>query len=123
MKTIPKNQRTLLRKADRCPPFLCIALARQKRKRIPLAELSERAGVSKRMLLRLQTKTSWANVKLGVVDSVMEACGISLPTIGYHVNYVKETIGSARPFHHLHRRQWKTLLRLMGKWLEEQKRD
>lgn len=84
-----------------------------------LPEISKRSGVSERMLLRLKLKTSWKGVKVNVIDSVMRACGVTLGTINQKIEFIKQTVKSDKPFPHLRRNQYRTLLRRIQQWNSE----
>lgn len=60
-----------------CPPFLAHALARKRNKRMPLAEIVQRSGLSERTYLRTARKDSWASVKLEVIEKFLEGCGVN----------------------------------------------
>lgn len=71
------------------------------------------------MLTRLQSKTSWKDTKLRIVDSVMLACGVTISGMSQQIIYVRNTVGARRPFPHLRRNQMRKLVRLMSRWMEE----
>lgn len=74
-----KTHKTVLDVLDRCPPFAvyygCGLV--NGGKRMSVAQMAAKSGISYRTILRTAYQSSWKNVKIGVMDKFCSACGVN----------------------------------------------
>lgn len=83
-----------IQKLKMCPPFLAHALARNRsrngNKKMPLAEIVERSGLSQRTYLRTARMTSWASVKFDVIERFLRGTKVNPWRMQVHNKYLRK---------------------------------
>jgi hypothetical protein len=93
--------KTYLTIVDEFPPALCRLVARNRRRGLTDKELSLRVGWSIQKVVHIASQGSWEGITVGDMASFMTACGVSPSTIRHQRRYLKRTMGSEDPLHHL----------------------
>lgn len=93
--------KTYLSIVDEFPPALCRLVARNRRRGLTDKELAAKVGWSIQKTVHVASAGSWASISVGDMASFMTACGVTPSTIRQQRRYLKRTMGSADPLHHL----------------------
>lgn len=79
-----------IERLQKCPPFLAHALARQRKKRVPLIEIVKRSGLSERTYLRTARMNSWGSVKLDVILGFLKGCEVDPWRMRKHYRFLRD---------------------------------
>ena len=109
---------SLLKKSDRIPPFLCIAIATGRKDGLTLGQVSALAHVPLRTMERISSISSWKTVRMETADSISTACGINLLHPGKSLRYLKNTIQSKSPLPMLGAVQRRAFNRRFEQWVK-----
>lgn len=93
--------RTYLTIVDEFPPALCRLVARNQRRGLTDRELAARLGWSIQKVVHISSAGSWSAISVGDMASFMTACGVMPSTIRHQRRYLKRTMRSEDPLHHL----------------------
>lgn len=94
-------------------PPLCRLIARRKRRGMTDREIADLAGWSIQKVVHIATQGSWEGITVGDMAVFMTACGVRPDNLRTHRRYLKRTMESACPLHHL-RLPEGTTLRLLA---------
>jgi len=130
---MPKNL-TLLDFLDKWPPFLVYALARRSHKSkqpgtsaaIRLDEIVKESGLSRRKVIYLSKKDSWANVTVQTIVDYCRACNFDFFHTANNARFMRHYSGlDSKKFHHLPPAKWRSFVRACERFyqLHEQKSD
>jgi hypothetical protein len=103
-----------------CPPFLAYSMAMNRNggrlKWLGPGEVARRSGLPLRTVCRVAAKTSWASVKVSVMDAFMQGCGVDPFHMRRHREYITRTMLAGNPMPHLSTRDYKTFSRRVAAW-------
>ena len=83
---------TVLEFLDRCPPWLCRLLARERRKALTKREIAARSGLSPGMISKLSKLRSFGGVDVDVASRYMKACNIDPFHMRVHRQMIKRNM-------------------------------
>jgi len=90
---------TLLERLDRLPPFLCYYAAHYGwGKRPTVDELVAASGLPLRTFTRNAWKTSWARVRVEVMEAIAKACRVDLLNPESVIQRFSEEMKKEKPF-------------------------
>lgn len=98
-----KPKPTLLEMLDELPPNLCILIARRGRRMIPVAEIRQASGLSRRRWEAALKSNTYRDMTVAEVDAFRTACGITPLNEWRHRAYLIRTYSGKQPLRHLRR--------------------
>ena len=92
---------SLLAEANLLPPLLCVLVARENGRPIPLGVIAKRAGMSQQRAVHIYGLNWWRGVPIEQVDAFCLACGVTHKNRRQHLRYLRRTMTAKTPLAHI----------------------